>query len=81
MAALAPTVGVLLAARFVLGLAVGCAALVVPLYLSEIAPTEIRGAIASLNQLMIVGGILVAFFVNAVARLVGELAPDARRSR
>ena len=56
----------LLAARFVLGIAVGCAALVVPLYLSEIAPTEIRGAISSLNQLMIVGGILVAFLVNAV---------------
>ena len=37
-----------------------------PLYLSEIAPTEIRGAISSLNQLMIVGGILVAFLVNAV---------------
>jgi sugar porter (SP) family MFS transporter len=66
LAAVAPSVGVLLAARFILGLAVGCAALVVPLYLSEIAPTEIRGAIASLNQLMIVGGILTAFLVNAV---------------
>ncbi len=65
-AAISPTVGVLLAARFVLGIAVGCAALVVPLYLSEIAPTEIRGAISSLNQLMIVGGILVAYLVNAV---------------
>ena len=64
-AALAPGVGALLAARFVLGLAVGCAALVVPLYLSEIAPTEIRGAVASLNQLAIVSGILVAFIVNA----------------
>jgi len=66
VAAISPTVGVLLAARFVLGIAVGCAALVVPLYLSEIAPTEIRGAISSLNQLMIVGGILVAYLVNAV---------------
>ncbi len=66
LAAAAPSVGVLLAARFLLGIAVGCAALVVPLYLSEIAPTEIRGAISSLNQLMIVGGILAAFLVNAV---------------
>lgn len=64
-AALAPGTGALLAARFVLGLAVGSAALVVPLYLSEIAPTEIRGAVASLNQLMIVGGILAAYIVNA----------------
>jgi MFS family permease len=59
-AALAPSVGVLLVARFVLGLAVGCSALVVPLYLSELAPTEIRGSVTSLNQLMITVGILVA---------------------
>ena len=52
--------------RVVLGLAVGAAALIVPLYLSEIAPTEIRGAISSLNQLMIVVGILSAFVVNAL---------------
>ena len=72
LAALAPSVGVLIAARFILGLAVGSAALVVPLYLSEIAPTETRGAIASLNQLMIVAGILVAFIVNAVLASSGN---------
>lgn len=65
LAAFAPTVAVLIAARFIIGLAVGSAALVVPLYLAEIAPTEIRGKIASLNQLMIVCGILTAFIVNA----------------
>ncbi len=63
--ALAPGVGVLIVARFVLGLAVGCSSLAVPVYLSEIAPTEIRGAISSLNQLMVVVGILVASIVNA----------------
>jgi sugar porter (SP) family MFS transporter len=72
LAALAPSVAVLIAARFVLGLAVGSAALVVPLYLSEIAPTEIRGAIASLNQLMIVVGILAAFAVNAILASSGD---------
>jgi sugar porter (SP) family MFS transporter len=66
LAALAPSVGILIAARFILGLAVGSAALAVPIYLSEIAPTDIRGAIASLNQLMIVTGILAAFIVNAI---------------
>jgi sugar porter (SP) family MFS transporter len=64
--ALAPSAWVLVGFRFVLGLAVGAAALVVPLYLSELAPTEIRGAIASLNQLMVTVGILIAFLVNAV---------------
>jgi SP family sugar:H+ symporter-like MFS transporter len=72
IAATAPTVGVLIGARFVLGLAVGSAALVVPLYLSEIAPTHIRGAIASLNQLMIVCGILAAFIVNAILASSGN---------
>jgi sugar porter (SP) family MFS transporter len=66
LAAFAPTVSVLVVARFIIGLAVGSAALVVPLYLAEIAPTAIRGQIASLNQLMIVGGILTAYIVNAI---------------
>jgi len=64
-AALAPNAGVLILFRIVLGVAVGAAALIVPLYLSEVAPTEIRGAISSLNQLMIVVGILAAYLVNA----------------
>jgi len=71
-AAAAPNAGTLVAARFVLGLAVGSAALVVPLYLSEIAPTQIRGAIASLNQMMIVIGILAAFIVNAILASSGD---------
>jgi sugar porter (SP) family MFS transporter len=65
-AALAPNVAVLVLFRIVLGLAVGAAALIVPLYLSEIAPTRIRGAVASLNQLMITVGILTAYVVNAL---------------
>src|SRR5919199_811740 len=65
-AALAPNVGVLVFFRVILGLAVGAAALTVPLYLSEIAPTQIRGAISSLNQLMITIGILTAYIVNAI---------------
>jgi SP family sugar:H+ symporter-like MFS transporter len=72
LAAFAPSVTVLIAARVIIGLGVGSAALVVPLYLSEIAPTEIRGAISSLNQLMIVSGILVAFIVNAILASSGN---------
>jgi len=71
-AAAAPSAWALVAARFVLGVAVGCAALVVPLYLSEVAPTRMRGAIGSLNQLMIVSGILVAFIVNALLASSGD---------
>ena len=72
LAAFAPTVWVLIAARVIIGLAVGSAALVVPLYLSEIAPTEVRGAVTSLNQLMVVCGILAAFIVNAILASSGD---------
>lgn len=64
-AALAPGVAVLILFRVVLGLAVGAASVTVPVYLAEIAPTEVRGAVASLNQLMIVTGILVAYVANS----------------
>ena len=36
----------------------------VPVYLSEMAPTEYRGSLGSLNQLMITIGILAAYLVN-----------------
>jgi sugar porter (SP) family MFS transporter len=64
LCALAPTVGVLIAARFILGLAVGCASFVAPMYIAELAPKRIRGGMVSFNQLAIVTGILIAYIVN-----------------
>ncbi len=54
----------LIASRFVLGLAVGTASFVSPMYISELAPKRIRGGVTSFNQLMIVSGILIAYIVN-----------------
>jgi MFS transporter, SP family, galactose:H+ symporter len=51
----------LIIARVVLGLAIGIASFTAPLYLAEVAPEYIRGAMVSLYQLMITIGILVAF--------------------
>ncbi|HJO94954.1 MAG TPA: sugar porter family MFS transporter [Victivallales bacterium] len=51
--------------RFCLGLAVGSASFVVPIYLSEIAPTRIRGAMISLYQFFITLGIFLIYFSNA----------------
>lgn len=62
----APGLAVMLPARFILGLAVGGASVVVPIYLSELAPTERRGALGGRNELAIVAGQLAAFAVNAV---------------
>ncbi|MEU0098644.1 sugar porter family MFS transporter [Streptomyces sp. NPDC006267] len=54
----------LMAGRIVLGLSVGAASATVPVYLSEISPTKIRGRLLTMNQLMITVGILVAYLVN-----------------
>ena len=62
--ALSPNAATLIFMRLIGGLAVGAASLTVPLYLSEMAPARSRGAVSSLNQLMIVTGILSAFIVN-----------------
>lgn len=50
--------------RILGGCAVGAASILAPAYISEIAPSRIRGALASLQQLMIVLGLLTAFLSN-----------------
>ncbi len=58
---LAPTVNQLMISRFYLGLAIGVSSFAVPLYISEIAPTKIRGTLVSMFQLLITVGILAAY--------------------
>lgn len=62
----APSLEVLVVGRVLLGLAVGGASTVVPVYLAELAPHEIRGSLSGRNELAIVSGQLAAFVVNAV---------------
>jgi sugar porter (SP) family MFS transporter len=62
--AFAQNVPELLAARFVLGLSVGCASFVSPMYIAEQTPPKIRGGVVSFNQLMIVSGILCAYIAD-----------------
>jgi SP family xylose:H+ symportor-like MFS transporter len=51
-------------ARIIGGIGVGMASLLSPLYIAEISPAEIRGKLVSFNQLAIVFGILLVYFVN-----------------
>jgi len=55
---------VFVAARFLVGVAVGVTSLLTPLYIAEIAPARTRGALVTLNQLAIVVGIAVAYCVD-----------------
>jgi sugar porter (SP) family MFS transporter len=64
LAAFSPSFWVLVAARVVIGLAVGSASMVVPLYIGETAPPKVRGALVSFNQLAITSGILVSYLVD-----------------
>lgn len=65
MCAFAPNVYVLIASRIFVGFAVGIVNFVVPLYLSEISPKNLRGTLVSLYQWAITSGILFSYFINA----------------
>jgi sugar porter (SP) family MFS transporter len=64
LAAFSPSYSVLVGARVVIGLAVGSASMVVPLYIGEIVPPRMRGALVSFNQLAITSGILASYLVD-----------------
>ena len=62
-----PTMGLLFMFNFyriIGGIGVGIASAVVPMYIGEIAPAEMRGRLVSLNQIAIISGMLVVYFVN-----------------
>src|SRR5690625_72676 len=62
-----PTVALLLTFNFyriIGGIGVGLASAVVPMYIGEIAPANIRGRLVSFNQFAIIFGMLVVYFVN-----------------
>jgi MFS transporter, SP family, galactose:H+ symporter len=72
LSAVAQEVTILLVGRFLVGLAIGVASMLTPLYLAEISPARDRGAIVSLNQLCITGGILLSYLVGfALASVSG----------
>lgn len=50
--------------RIIGGIGVGLASAVCPMYIAEIAPSEVRGKLVSCNQFAIIFGMLVVYFVN-----------------
>ena len=64
ISAFAPGIVTLMVGRFIVGVAIGIASYVAPLYISEISPIEYRGALVSLNQLAITVGILLSYLVD-----------------
>jgi len=62
----------LIAARFILGIAIGIAAFTAPLYLAEVAAEDVRGAMISIYQLMITIGIFIAFLSDTAFSYSGN---------
>jgi SP family galactose:H+ symporter-like MFS transporter len=64
VSALAQGATVLIVARVFIGFAIGLASATCPVYISEVAPAELRGRLVTLFQLAVTVGILVAYVVG-----------------
>ncbi|KAL3440968.1 general substrate transporter [Aspergillus insuetus] len=67
----AVTIPMLFVGRFIAGVAVGMLSMVVPLYLSEVAPPNLRGSLVALQQLAITLGIMIAFWLDYGTQHIG----------
>jgi sugar porter (SP) family MFS transporter len=74
LSALAVNAGMLIAARTLIGLAVGADSAIATAYISEFAPTNRRGSLNIIQQWMITVGILVSYLI---ALLILKVAPDS----
>ncbi|MCY4161494.1 MAG: sugar porter family MFS transporter [Flavobacteriaceae bacterium] len=70
--AIAEALWVFILFRLIGGLGVGIAAMVVPLYISEVSPANIRGRMVAMYQLSITFGVLIAYFSNDFFRSIAE---------
>ncbi|KAL4923896.1 general substrate transporter [Aspergillus undulatus] len=59
------TIAQMAVGRIVVGFGVGSAAMVVPLYVAEIAPSKARGRLIGLNNVSITGGQVIAYAIGA----------------
>jgi sugar porter (SP) family MFS transporter len=66
LSAIATSFVALISGRIAIGVAIGVASYSAPLYISEMAPPNLRGGLVTLNQLAITVGILLAYVVDAV---------------
>ena len=69
--ACATSVWVMIAGRSVVGLAVGAASFVTPLYIAELAPSMFRGRLVTLNVLFITFGQMVAYIIGWIFGILG----------
>jgi sugar porter (SP) family MFS transporter len=64
--ALAPSLVLFVVFRIVVGVAVGASSMIVPTYIAELAPRQIRGGLVILQQLAISGGIFLSYVLDYI---------------
>lgn len=64
VASSATHVSEILFGRLIIGLAIGLGSYTAPLYIAEVSPYHLRGALVSLNQLAITVGILASYIID-----------------
>lgn len=69
--AAAISIPILFVGQLIAGLSVGMLSMVVPLYISEVAPPNLRGSLVALQQLAITLGIMVAFWLDYGTQHIG----------
>ncbi|KAI8660101.1 hypothetical protein NCS57_00986500 [Fusarium keratoplasticum] len=62
----------LVVGRFIGGIGIGQLSMVIPLYISEISPPEIRGTLLVFEELSIVAGIVIAFYITYGTRHISS---------
>lgn len=58
--------------RMLGGVAVGIASMIAPMYVGEFAPSAVRGQLGAYQQIAIIGGMTMAYFVNWGISLQGD---------
>jgi len=60
------SIPVLMFGRVIVGLGVGIASLVVPVYISEISPNEVRGIVVAIDCLFITSGQFISSLISLI---------------
>ncbi len=64
LTAIAPNLGFFIAFRIIVGIGIGAASMITPMYIAELAPPAIRGSLVTFFQLAVTVGIAVAYWVD-----------------
>jgi SP family galactose:H+ symporter-like MFS transporter len=64
LTAISPNLLFFIVCRIIVGIGIGAAASVVPVYISEMSPPRLRGTLVTFNQLAITIGIAVSYWVD-----------------